>query len=144
MFVIVFIDDILIYSRNEGDHVSHISIVLQTLKDKELQAKFSNFEFCLTTLTFLEHIVSCDGIGVDTQKKETVQIWPRPTSPTNIRSFLGLAGYYKRVVEGFSSISSPLTKLTQKTIKFQQSEAYEKIFQKLKKRLTTIPVLTLL
>ncbi|KAH0672886.1 hypothetical protein KY284_023973 [Solanum tuberosum] len=105
MFVIVFIDDILIYSRNGEDHASHLRIVLQTLKDREL---------------------------VDTQKIEAVQNWPRPTSPTDIRSFLGLAGYFRRFVEGFSSISSHLTKLTQKTIKFQWSEACEKSFQELK------------
>ena len=79
----------------------------------------------------------------DTQKIEAVQNWHRPTSPTDIRGLLGLAGYYRRFVEGFSSISSPLTKLTQKTVKFQWSEACEKNFQELKKRLTNAPVLTL-
>jgi len=143
MFVIVFIDDILIYSRNEEDHASHLRTVLQTLKDKELYAKFSKCEFWLKSVAFLGHIVSGDGIKVDTRKIEAVQNWPRPTSPTDIRSFLGLAGYYRRFVEGFSSISSPLTKLTQKTVKFQWSEACEKSFQELKKRLTTAPVLTL-
>ena len=87
--------------------------------------------------------MSGDGIKVDTRKMEAVQNWPRPTSPTDIRNFLGLAGYYRRFVEGFSSISSPLMKLTQKTVKFQWSEACEKRFQELKKRLTTAPVLTL-
>ncbi|KAH0644637.1 hypothetical protein KY284_032521 [Solanum tuberosum] len=90
------------------------------------------------------HILSSDGIRVDTKKIEAMQNWPRPTSPTDIRSFLGLAGYYRRFVEGFSSISSPLTKLTQKEVKFQWFEACEKSFQELKKRLTTAPVLTLL
>ncbi|KAH0757858.1 hypothetical protein KY290_021351 [Solanum tuberosum] len=143
MFVIVFIDDILIYSRNEENHASHLRIVLQTLKDKELYAKFSKCEFWLESVAFLGHIVSGDGIKVDTRKIEAVQNWPRPTSPTEIRSFLGLAGYYRRFIEGFSSIASPLTKLTQKTVKFQWSEACEKSFQELKKRLITAPVLTL-
>ncbi|KAH0694961.1 hypothetical protein KY285_022058 [Solanum tuberosum] len=143
MFVIVFIDDILIYSRNEEDHASHLRTVLQTLKDKELYAKFSKCEFWLKSVAFLGHIVSGDGIKVDTRKIEAVQNWPRPTSPTEIRSFLGLAGYYRRFVEVFSTIASPLTKLTQKTVKFQWSEACEKNFQELKKRLITAPVLTL-
>ncbi|KAH0758385.1 hypothetical protein KY290_021878 [Solanum tuberosum] len=121
MFVIVVIDDILIYLKNEEDHASDLRIILQTLKDRELYAKFSKY----------------------TQKIEAVQNWPRPTSPTDIRIFLGLAGYYIRFVEGFSSISSPLTKLTHKTVKFQWSETCEKSFLELKKRLTTAPVLTL-
>ncbi|KAH0689476.1 hypothetical protein KY289_016834 [Solanum tuberosum] len=143
MFVIVFIYDILIYSRNEEDHTSHLRIVLQTLKGRELYAKFFKCEFWLESVAFLGHIISGDAIRVDTQKIEVVQNWPRPTSPIDIRSILGLASYYRRFVEGFSSISSPLTKLTQKTMKFQWSEACEKSFQELKKRLTTAPVLTL-
>ncbi|KAH0679850.1 hypothetical protein KY284_020935 [Solanum tuberosum] len=98
MFVIVFIDDILIYLRNKEDHVSHLRIVLQTLKDKQLYAKFSKCEFWLESVAFLGHIVSGDGIRVDTQKIKAVQSWPRPTSPTDIRSFLGLASYCKRFV----------------------------------------------
>ncbi|KAH0679031.1 hypothetical protein KY284_020116 [Solanum tuberosum] len=143
MFVIVFIDDILIYSRNKENHASHLRIVLETLKDKELYAKFSKCEFWLESVAFLSHIVSGDGIKVDTRKIEAVQNWPRPTSPTDIRSFLVLAGYYRRFVEGFSSIAPPLTKLTQKTVKFQWFESCEKSFQELKKRLITAPVLTL-
>ena len=143
LFVILFIDYILIYSRNEEDHASHLSVVLQTSRDKELYAKFSKCEFWLKSVEFLGHIVSSKGIKVDTQKIEAVQSWPRTTSPTDIRSFLGLAGYYRRCVEGFFSISSPLTKLTYKTVKFQWFEACEKSFQELKKRLTTAPILSL-
>ncbi|KAH0655152.1 hypothetical protein KY285_030034 [Solanum tuberosum] len=143
LFVIVFIDDILIYSRNEEEHASHLRVVLQTLKDRQLFAKFNKCEFWLQSVAFLRHIVTSEGIRVDSQKIEAVKQWPRPTSATDIRSFLGLAGYYRRFVEGFSSIASPLTKLTQKKVKFQWSDDCEKSFAELKTRLTTTPVLTL-
>ncbi|XP_070034429.1 uncharacterized mitochondrial protein AtMg00860-like [Nicotiana tomentosiformis] len=91
----------------------------------------------------LGHVVSKEGIRVDPQKIEAVKSWPRLKTPTEIRSFLGLAGYYRRFVEGFSSVAAPLTKLTQKNVKFQWSEACEKSFQELKNRLTATPILTL-
>ncbi|XP_060185718.1 uncharacterized protein LOC132615153 [Lycium barbarum] len=143
LFVIVFIDDILVYSRSETDHVDHLRIVLQTLKDRELYAKFSKCEFWLKSVAFLGHVISGEGVKVDLQKIDAVKNWPRPTSASDIRSFLGLAGYYRRFVEGFSSISAPLTKLTQKKVKFQWSEVCEQSFEELKKRLTSAPVLTL-
>ncbi|WMV30789.1 hypothetical protein MTR67_024174 [Solanum verrucosum] len=129
--------------RNKKDHASHLRVVLKTLKDKELYAKFCKCEFWLEYVAFLGHIVFGDGIRVDTHKIEAVQNWPRPTSPTVIMSFLGLAGYYRRFVEGFSSISSPLTKLTQKIVKFNWFESCEKNFQELKTRLTTTLLLNL-
>ena len=106
MFVIIFIGDILIYSRNEEDHDNRLRIVLQTLKNKDLYVKFSKCEFWFKLMTFLGHIVSSDGIRVNTQKIEELQSWPRPTSLTDIRSFLGLDDYYRRFVKRFSSISS--------------------------------------
>ncbi|KAH0732763.1 hypothetical protein KY289_003951 [Solanum tuberosum] len=133
----IFSQGLMIFSLN------FMVLLVSTLKDKELYAKFSNYEFWLESVEFLCHIVSGDGIRVDAQKIEAVQNFPRPSSPTDIRSFLGLAGYYRRFVEGFSSISSPLTKLTKKIVKFQWSEACVKSFQELKKRLTITPVLTL-
>ena len=112
LFVIVFIDDILIYSRSEEEHASHLRVVLQTLKDRQLFAKFSKCEFWLQSVAFLGYIVSSKGIRVDSQKIEVVKEWPRPTSVANIRSFLGLVGYYRRFVEGLSSMALPLTRLT--------------------------------
>ena len=97
----------------------------------------------MNSVAFLGHIVSDVGIAVDTQKIEAVKTWPRHMTPTEVRSFLGLAGYYRRFVEGFSSLSAPLTKLTQKAIKFQWTEACEHSFQELKDRLTSAPVLAL-
>ncbi|KAH0709456.1 hypothetical protein KY284_010883 [Solanum tuberosum] len=97
LFIIVFIDDILIYSRNEEEHASHFRVVLQTLKDRQLFAKFNKCKFLLQSVAFLGHIVSSEGIRVDSQKIEAVKQWPRPTSATDIRCFLGLAGYYRRL-----------------------------------------------
>ncbi|WMV46777.1 hypothetical protein MTR67_040162 [Solanum verrucosum] len=105
MFVIVFIDDILIYSRNKEDHASHLRIVLQNLKDRELYAKFSKSEFWLESVAFLGQIVFGDGIRVNTQKIEAVQNWPRPTSPTDIRSFLGSARYYRRISKRINNVA---------------------------------------
>ena len=101
LFVIVFIDDILIYSRSEEEHASHLRDALHTLKDRQLFTKFSKCEFWLQSVAFLGYIVSSKGIRVDSQKIEAVKQWPRPTSATNISSFLGLVGYYRRFVEGF-------------------------------------------
>ena len=143
LFVIVFIDDILIYSRSEAEHAEHLRIVLQILKDRKLYAKFSKCEFWLKSVAFLGHVISGEGVQVDSQKIEAVKNWPRPTSVSDIRSFLGLAGYYRRFVEGFSSISAPLTKLMKKEVKFQWSDACERSFEELKTRLTSAPVLTL-
>ncbi|WMV46356.1 hypothetical protein MTR67_039741, partial [Solanum verrucosum] len=117
--------------------------MLQILKDQQLFAKFSKCEFWLSSVAFLGHIVSSKAIEVDPKKTDAFKCWPRPLSPSDIRSFLGLAGYYKRFVEGFSSIASPLTELTQKKAKFVWSEACQKSFQELKDRLTSAHVLTL-
>ena len=142
-FVIVFIDDILIYSRTKEEHEHHLRIVLGILKEKKLYAKFSKCEFWLSSVAFLGHVVSKEGITVDPKKIEAVRDWVRPTSVTEIRSFLGLEGYYRRFVEGFSSIASPLTRLTQKEVTFRWSDECEFSFQKLKTLLTTAPILTL-
>ena len=94
-FVVVFIDDILIYSKNEEDHAEHLCIVLQRLRDHHLYAKFSKYEFWLDSVKFLGHTISSDGISVDPTKIQEVMDWESPTSVHQIRSFLGLAGYYR-------------------------------------------------
>ncbi|KAL4017118.1 hypothetical protein IC575_024792 [Cucumis melo] len=106
-FVIVFIDDILIYSKTEAEHEEHLHQVLETLRSNKLYDKFSKCEFWLKKVTFLGHVVSSEGVSVDPAKIEAVTNWPRPSTVSEICSFLGLAGYYRRFVEDFSRIASP-------------------------------------
>ncbi|KAL4026089.1 hypothetical protein IC575_014513 [Cucumis melo] len=117
-FIIVFIDDILIYSKTEAEHEEHLYQVLETLRANKLYAKFSKCEFWLKKVTFLGHVVSSEGVSVDPTKIEAVTNWPRPSTVSEIRSFLGLAGYYRRFMEDFSRIASPLTQLTRKGTPF--------------------------
>ena len=142
-FVIVFIDDILVYSSSKEEHAKHMRIVLQTLREHQHYAKFIKYQFWLDRVEFLGHVVSAKGISVDPQKIEAIVDWKPPTNVTEVRSFLGLAGYYRKFVEGFSKIATPLTKLTIKEEKFIWSEACQNSFDELKQRLTTAPVLTL-
>ncbi|KAL0556312.1 hypothetical protein IC582_004825 [Cucumis melo] len=141
-FVIVFIDDILIYSKTEAEHEEHLRIVLQTLRDNKLYAKFSKYEFWLKQVSFLGHVVSNAGVSVDPAKIEAVTGWTRPSTVSEVRSFLGLAGYYRRFVENFSRIATSLTQLTRKGAPFVWSKACEDSFQNLKQKLVTAPVLT--
>ncbi|KAL5554469.1 hypothetical protein UlMin_041870 [Ulmus minor] len=113
-FIIVFIDDILVYSKTPEEHEEHLRVTLQLLRDSRLYAKFSKCDFWLSEVHFLGHVVSKEGVSVDPAKVEAVSKWAAPTSVTEIRSFLGLAGYYRRFVEGFSKIAAPLTALTRK------------------------------
>ena len=106
-FVVVFIDDILIYSKSSLEHEEYLRMVLQTLREKKLYAKLQKCEFWMNSVTFLGHVISKEGISVDPKKVEAVVDWSRPTNVSEICSFLGLAGYYRRFVEGFSSIAMP-------------------------------------
>ena len=142
-FVIVFIDDILVYSRGELEHERHLGLVLQTLRQYQLYAKFSKCEFWLNRVGFLGHVVYADDIYVDPHKVKAVANWEQPTTVTEVRSFLGLAGYYRRFIEGFSKIAGPLHCLTRKGVKFEWTDKCEESFQTLKEKLTSAPVLTL-
>ncbi|XP_062171027.1 uncharacterized mitochondrial protein AtMg00860-like [Alnus glutinosa] len=143
LFVVVFIDDILIYSTNHQEHGEHLKTVLNVLRERQLFAKLKKCEFWMEKVPFLGHVISKDGIAVDPSKVEVVVNWERPTNVHEIRSFLGLAGYYRRFVEGFSNPSDPLTTLTKKNAHFQWNDKCEASFQELKKRLVTAPVLVL-
>ena len=108
-FVIVFIDDILIFSKSMEEHEEHLRIVFQILREKKLYAKFKKCEFLLDQVVFLGHVISEARISIDPSKVEAMVDWTRPTNVNEIRSFLGLVGYYRRFVEGFSCIVAPLT-----------------------------------
>jgi hypothetical protein len=143
-FVMVFIDDMLVYSRSEEEHEEHLRLVLQKLQDHRLYAKLSKYEFWLKQVAFLGHIISKGGIYVDPSKVQDVLSWNAPMSVSDIQSFLGLAGYYRRFIEGFSKISKPMTELLEKDKKFKWTAACEASFQELKKQLTTAPILVML
>jgi hypothetical protein len=142
-FVVVFIDDILIYSKSEEEHKEHLSLVLQVLKEKQLYANLGKCEFWLEEVKFLGHVISKEGIAVDPSKVEAVVAWERPKTATEIRSFVGLAGYYRRFIEGFAKIVAPLTNLTRKNQIFAWTDDCERSFQLMKEKLTTSPVLVL-
>ncbi|GJX46987.1 putative reverse transcriptase domain-containing protein [Tanacetum coccineum] len=142
-FVIVFIDDILIYSKNKQEHEEHLKQILELLKKEELYAKFSKCEFWIPKVQFLGHVIDSEGIHVDPAKIESIKDWTSPKSPTEIRQFLGLAGYYRRFIEGFSKIAKPMTKLTQKKVKFEWGDKQEAAFQLLKQKLCSAPILAL-
>jgi hypothetical protein len=142
-FVVVFIDDILVYSRNEEEHKQHLRLVLQKLRDNQLYAKLSKCEFWLEEVSFLGHVITKGGIAVDPGRVRDVLNWKPPTTVSEIRSFLGLTGYYRRFIEGFSKIVKPLTSLLEKDKKYKWSEACHDSFEELRKRLTTAPVLTM-
>ncbi|GJW52745.1 putative nucleotidyltransferase, ribonuclease H [Tanacetum coccineum] len=142
-FVIVFIDEILIYSKKKEDHEVHLGLVLDLLRKEKLYAKFSKCEFWLQEVHFLGHVVNQNGIHVDPSKIEAVKNWKTPTTPSEIRSFLGLAGYYRWFIANFSKIAKPLTLLTQKNQKYVWGMEQEEAFQTLKNNLCDAPILTL-
>ena len=142
-FVVVFIDDILVYSKDEDQHAEHLRVVLQTLREHKLYAKFTKCEFWLRKVSFLGHIVSSEGISVDPAKVEAISTWAIPRNASEVQSFLGLAGYYRRFVRDFSKIARPLTQLTRKDIRFVWDDQCDEAFRILKTGLTTEPILAL-
>ena len=118
-FVIVFIDDILVYSKSIAEHEQHLRMVLQTLRDGRLYVNLKKCEFWLSSIAFLRHIISVDEVSIDPHKVETIVNWPRSTNVTEVQSFIGLIGYYRRFVKDFFNIATPLTQLTQKNVPFE-------------------------
>nr|GEW86489.1 putative reverse transcriptase domain-containing protein [Tanacetum cinerariifolium] len=131
-FVIVFIDDILIYSKSNEEHSEHLKIILDLLKKEKLYAKFLKCDFWLESIQFLGHVINSEGVHVDPAKIKAIKNWPALTSLTEVRQFIG---YYRRFIEGFSLIANPLTKLTLKNKKFEWGVDEDEAFQKLKQDL---------
>jgi hypothetical protein len=140
-FVVVFIDDILVYSKSLEEHEEHLWIVHQRLREHQLYAKFSKCELWIKEVPFLGHVVSPEGIAVDSNKVKEVLEWTPPMTVSEVWSFLGLAGYYRRLILNFSKIMKPVIELLKKGIKYVSSEACDESFKHLKKLLTTLPVL---
>ncbi|GJT34604.1 putative reverse transcriptase domain-containing protein [Tanacetum coccineum] len=142
-FVIVFIDDILIYSRNKEEHANHLRIILELLKKEKLYAKFSKCDFWIRIVQFLGHLIDSQGLHVDPTKIKGVKNYTSPITPTKIHQFLGLAGYYQRFIKDFSKIAKSLTELTQKNKKYIWGENQELAFQLLKQKLCEAPIIAL-
>ncbi|WVZ76220.1 hypothetical protein U9M48_024209 [Paspalum notatum var. saurae] len=142
-FIVVFIDDILIYSKSEEEHEVHLRLVLQRLREHKLYAKLKKCEFWIDEVPFLGHIISKGGIAVDPRKISAITNWEVPQTPKEVRGFLGLAGYYRRFIENFSKTAKPMTSLLEKDAAFKWTADRQAAFDELKRRLTTAPVLTL-
>ena len=143
VFVVVFIDDILVYSKTKEEHAVHLGLVLDTLRKNQFYAKLKKCAFWLSEVGFLGHVINENGITVDPKNVASVVKWRRPISVTEVRSFLRLAGYYQRFVQDFSIIAKPMTRLTQKGIPFTWTDECEACFQMLKNKLVNAPILSL-
>jgi hypothetical protein len=140
-FVVMFIDDILVYSKSMEEQEEHLQVALQHLREHHFYAKFSKYEFWIKEVPFLGHVISLEGIVVDPSKVREVVDWKPPTFLSQVRSFLGLDGYYRKFIPYFSKIAKPITKLLKKGNKYVWCDACDEAFQILKKLLTTSPVL---
>ena len=141
IFVVIYMDDILVFSKDQAEHDRHLRLVLQRLREHKLYAKRSKCSLFQDHLEFLGHVVSAEGISMETDKVQAILDWPTPRTVTDVRSFLGLANYYRRFVQRYAQVAAPLTDLTKKDHPFKWDELQESAFNRLKAALTTAPVL---
>lgn len=141
-FVLVFMDDILVFSKSWLEHLEHLSIMLSTLREHQLYANLSKCSFAQTKLEYLGHIISNKGVATDPAKTEAMVAWPVPTNLTELRGFLGLTGYYRKFVKGYEILAKPLTALLQKKT-FQWTAEAQVAFEVLKEAMINTPVLAL-
>jgi hypothetical protein len=142
-FVLVFFDDILIYSSSYEDHLQHIALVLRRLQENHWQVKMSKCAFAQPSIAYLGHIISAEGVATDQAKIDTMRDWPVPTNVKELRSFLGLSGYYRKFVKHYGILANPLTNLQRKGVLYTWTSETEYAFQQLKQSLITAPVLAL-
>ena len=142
-FVVVYFDDILVYSKNVEEHLDHLRAVLDTLRRESLYANFKKCSFCMDKIVFLGFVVSANGIEVEKDKVKAILDWPTPKNISEVRSFHGLASFYRRFVKNFSTIAAPLNEIVKKEVGFHWGEKQQHAFDLLKEKLTTAPILTL-
>jgi hypothetical protein len=140
-FVVVYLDDILVYSKSKEEHEEHLCLILKKLREHRLYAKFSKCEFWLPEVSYLGHVISSKGIAVNPERVQAIIEWVTPKNIKQVRSFLGLASYCRRFVENFSKIAKPITDLLKKDKKFLWTPKCEESFKVLKEKLTSAPVL---
>ena len=141
-FILVYLDDILVFSKNKEDHAKHLRLVVDKLREHQFYAKFSKCEFWLDEVLYLGHIISAKGIAVNPKKVSAIVNWEPPQNVKQLRGFLGLASYCRRFVENFSKIAKPLSNLLQKHVKYVWTSECDIAFNTLKEKLVTAPVLT--
>lgn len=142
VFVVIYLDDILIFSANQEDHDRHVKLVLEKLRCSGLYAKLEKCEFNQKQVEFLGYLVSADGIKMDPRKVDAILNWDRPSSPKDVQCFLGFANFYRHFIHNFSQLATPLQKLTHKDVKFEWSEKVQQAFTTLKEAFTSAPILT--
>jgi hypothetical protein len=143
IFVLVFFDDMLIYSKTLEDHIQHIRVVFELLQKDRWKVKLSKCKFAQRHISYLGYVISDQGVSTDPMKISAVVQWPTPSSAKELRSFLGLAGYYRKFVKNFGVISKPLTELLKKNVVFAWTSVHDKSFSALKKSLISAPILAL-
>ena len=142
-FVVVYFDDILVYSKSLDEHIMHVRSVLSVLRAQHLYAKLAKCTFCVPKVIFLGYVVSEHGIEVDSEKVKAIESWPTPKNVGDVRSFHGLASFYRRFIRDFSTIAAPLTEVIKKSVGFKWGDEQERVFALLKSKLISAPVLVL-
>ena len=142
-FVVVYFDDILVYSKNLDEHINHLHCVLAVLRKEKLYANLKKCSFCMDKIVFLSYVVSAKGIEVNEEKVKTIKEWSTPKSITEVRNFHGLSSFYRRFVKNFSTLAAPLTEIVKISVGFKWGSEQNRAFIEIKERLCGAPLLVL-